>query len=284
MLYIPWDCDSQSHTCPQYAADFSRPEFQQWWVDKAKSSLGRGGYKGLWIDDVNFDARISNGDGVPASPIDIHTGQAMTIDDWRRYFAEFLEKIRRDLPGIEIATNSIWYAGGGVRDRDQYIQRQIMASDIITIEHGVNDRGLTGGNGSWSLNALLAYIDRVNAAGKSIILGGIGKDASGLGSPEYTIACYFLISNGSNTLGDFGSAITPDKWPPLLDVNLGKPLTTRYGWYGLLRRDFTGGMVLVNPPQSPTMTVPLPDTFRGVDGQPVDSITLDAAQGVVLMK
>jgi hypothetical protein len=283
-LYIPWGCDPASHTCPQYAADFSNPDFRQWWVDKAKSSLGRGKYKGLWIDDVNFDARISDGDGTPASPIDSRTGQPMTIDDWRRYFAEFLEKVRADLPDIEIVTNSIWFAGGSARDENIYVQRQIAASDLITVEHGVNDSGLTGGDGIWSLNALLAYIDRVNSAGKGVILGGLGGDDPNDPVPvEYTVACYFLISNGANAVGDFGMVVTPEKWFPVLDVNLGTPLGPRFAWSGLLRRDFTGGMVLVNPPKGPTVTVAVPGSYRNISGQPVDTITLGPARGLILI-
>src|SRR6266567_2837047 len=97
-LYIPWECNPGVHACPQYAADFSNPRFRQWWVDKATAALARGRYKGLWIDDVNLDWRVSDGDGKPANPIDSSTGRPMTIENWRRYFAEFLEKVRRDLP------------------------------------------------------------------------------------------------------------------------------------------------------------------------------------------
>jgi len=283
-LYIPWDCDPVSHSCPQFAADFSNPEFRQWWVDKARSSLARGRYRGLWIDDVNFDTRISDGDGAPAIPIDPNTGQSMTIGNWRKYLAEFLEKVRLEIPQIEIVTNSIWYAGGHARDSDEYVQRQIAVSDIITIEHGVNDRGLTGGDGIWSLNALLAYIDRINRAGKGVVLGGLGNDdPDDRSSVEYTVACYFLVSNGRNAVGDFSMSVTPEKWPTMLDVNLGPPTGARFSWQGLLRRDFTAGMVLVNPPRGPSVTVALPGSFRNVDGQTVDSVTLGAAQGMVLL-
>jgi hypothetical protein len=283
-LYIPWGCDPVKHACPQYAADFSNPGFRQWWVDKARASLARGRYKGLWIDDVNFDWRISDGNGEAAFPIDPHTGHATSIEDWRRYFAEFLEKVRRDLPGVEIAANSIWYGGGPARDLDEYVQRQIAASDIITIENGVNDRGLTGGDGIWSLNALLAYIDRINRAGKRVVIGGLGgDDPNDLAAAEYTIACYFLTSNGNNAVGDFGMAVTPEKWWPGLDVNLGAPLAARFTWNGLLRRDFTAGMVLINPPQGRIITVAPPKPCRRINGHAVKSITLGPAQGVVLL-
>jgi hypothetical protein len=283
-LYIPWECNPKVHACPQYAADFSNPGFRQWWVDKARASLARGRYKGLWIDDVNFDWRVSDGDGTPANPIDPRTGHPMIINDWRRYFAEFLEKVRRDLPEIEIVTNSIWYAGGPARDLDTYVQRQIAASDIITIEHGVNDRRLTGGNGKWSLKALLAYIDRVNRAGKGALIGGLGEgDPNDLAAVEYAVACYFLTSNGNNAVGDFGKAVAPENWWPGFDLNLGAALAYRFTWKGLLRRDFTGGMVLVNPPQGQRITVAPPGAYKRVDGSIAKSIVVGPAQGLILI-
>ncbi len=283
-LYIPWGCNPGIHACPQYAADFSNPHFRQWWVDKARAALARGRYKGLWIDDVNFDWRVSDGDGAPANPIDPSTSRPMTIENWRRYFAEFLEKVRHDLPGIEIVTNSIWYAGGPARDLDAYVQRQIAASDILTIEHGVNDRGLRGGNGKWSLNALLAYIDRVNRAGRGVVIGGIGGgDPNDLAAIEYAVACYFLTSNGKNAVGDFGKAVTPENWWSGFDVNLGAALASRFTWRGLLRRDFTGGIVLVNPPQGRMIAVTPPGAYRRVNGRMAKSIVVGPAHGVILI-
>lgn len=282
-LYIPWECNPKLHTCPQYAADFSSPGFRQWWVDQARAYLARGRYKGLWIDDVNFDWRVSDGDGAPADPIDPNTGRPMTITNWRRYFAGFLEKVRRELPDIEIVTNSIWYAGGASRDPDPCVQRQIAASDVINIEHGVNDRGLTGGDGPWSLNALLDYIDRVNRGGKRVVIDGIGGgDPNDGGAVEYAIACYFLVSNGANAVGDSGMVLTPEKWWPVLDVNLGDPLGCRFTWKGLLRRDFTRGVVLVNPPGAPAVTVPSPGPYSRIGGRANKLIALGAAQGMIL--
>src|SRR5947209_8875124 len=42
-------------------------------------------------------------------------------------------------------------------------------------------------------------------------------------------------------------------------------------------------MVLVNPPQSPAVTVTLPGTHKRVDGTQVNSLTLQASQGAVLL-
>jgi hypothetical protein len=50
----------------------------------------------------------------------------------------------------------------------------------------------------------------------------------------------------------------------------------------VLRRDFTGGMVLVNPPGSSTQTIALPAAMQDQAGTPVSSVTLPPASGAVL--
>ena len=191
-LYIPWGCDASAHTCPQYAGDFTNGDYQQWWVDRARNLLGRATHRGLWIDDVNMDFRVGNGDGRMIYPMDRKTGQPMTQQNWRRYMAEFMEKVRRDLPDVEITHNAIWFAGGGNRDEDEFIRRQIMAADYIDIEHGVNDRGLSGGDGFFSWRSMLDYIDRVNSMGRHVILDGIAAgDPNDVPALEYA-ACLLL--------------------------------------------------------------------------------------------
>jgi hypothetical protein len=275
-LYIPWGCSNG--TCPQYAADTSNPNYRQYWINQAAPILAHG-YKGLFVDDVNMNFTISDGSSNFVDPIDPNTGAGMTWDNWRNYMAGFTEQIRSAFPATEIVHNSVWYAGpAGVRDQDPYIQRQIAAANYQFIEFGVNDGGLTGGTGIWSLNSLLGYIDRLHAANKGAIISGVAADPAGR---KYALANYFLVSAGMDGLGN--TVATPDNWWTGFDVNLGSPLGARTVWNNLLRRDYTGGMVLVNPPQSATITVNLPGTYNRVDGTSVTSITLGASQGAVLL-
>ena len=127
-LYIPWDCDTLQRTCPQYAADFSNAHYRSYWLQKAKDYLARGAYGGLWIDDVNLDFDVGDGEGKPITPVDPNTGATMTENNWRRYFAGFVEDIRRAFPGVEIVHNSVWYSGGPELDSNPYVQRQIAAA------------------------------------------------------------------------------------------------------------------------------------------------------------
>lgn len=281
-LYISWGCNGS--TCPQYAGDFSNQGFRQWWVNNARQIVAKG-YKGLWIDDVNMDFRISNGAGNPVVPLDRNTGQPMTEDNWRRYMAEFMEYIRSSLPGVELLHNSVWYTGGPSRDANSYVQREIAAADDINIEAGINDPGLTGGTGVWSVNAVLAYADRVNAMGKHVIIDGIAQgNAWDTAGKEYGLAGYFLVSNGNDLLGDWGNVADPGNWWAGFNVQLGSPTGGRSYSNGLYRRDFTGGIVLLNDSWGPWTTVNLPGTYRRIDGSTVTSVSLGPNQAAVLMK
>jgi hypothetical protein len=277
-LYIPWGCSAG--TCPQYAGNFSNASFRQWWIGQAQQILSHG-YKGLFIDDVDMDFRVGNGAGNFVDPIDPNTGTAMTESNWRSYMAAFMGQVRSAFPSVEIVHNSIWYAGpSSVRDLDPSIQQQIGAANYLNIEFGVNDSGLTGGNGEWSLNAVLGYIDRLHAAGKGAIIDGVPMNSAG---QSYALANYFMISNGSDALGN--STATPANWWIGFETNLGAPLAARTTWNGLLRRNFSNGIALVNPPQSPTITVALPGSFRAAGGGPaVTSVTLAPSQGTVLLQ
>jgi hypothetical protein len=273
-LFIPWGCGGG--TCPQYAADIGNPAFRASWIANAKAAVARG-YKGIWVDDVNLDLRVGNGNGQDVRPQDPRTGQPMTDVAWRTYFATFMEELRAAVPSTEIVHNSIWYAVWGQRDNDPAVKRQIAAADYINLERGVNDGGLTGGNGEWSLNALLGFVDRVHAAGKGVIYDAFDDSPQGR---EYNLASYLETSNGKDAVGL--QSMTPDNWWSMYEADLGAACGPRVTWNGLLRRDYAGGTVLVNEPQAPTRTVALPHAMTDSSGNSVTSVTMKATSGAVL--
>ena len=274
-LFIPWGCGGG--TCPQLAADITSPAFRAAWIADLKASLARG-YKGAWIDDVNLEMRVGDGNGNAVAPYSPALGRTMTADDWREAVASFTEQIRREIPDQELLHNSIWYAGQGAgRDRNADVQRQIASADYINVERGFNDGGLTGGTGEWSARELLAFIDRVHAKGKGVIIDAFDNSLAGA---EYSLANYLLINTGRDGVGEISAA--PDAWWKGWDTDLGTASSARYDWQGLMRRDFAGGLVLVNEPQAPARTVTLPQPMTTIDGRTVTSVTLSAGRGAVL--
>jgi Hypothetical glycosyl hydrolase family 15 len=273
-LYIPFGC--AAGTCPQYAGDISNPAYRHNWIAEVRTELAHG-YRGLFVDDVNMEQRTGNGEGQQVTPIDSTTGQAMSATAWRGYMAEFMAEVRAAFPSIEIVHNAIWFANSSAGTADPSIRREVESANYINLERGVNDSGLTGGNGPWSVNALFSFIDQVHALGRGIVLDGSASDPHGI---EYNLASYFLMSSGNDAVS--GSGQTPTSWWSGWSVNLGEATGARRTWSNLLRRDFTGGMVLVNPPGAPTQTVSLGSAMQDVNGNPVSSVTLPAASGVVL--
>jgi len=273
-LYIPFACSNG--TCPQYAADISNRAFRRHWIAGARAELLHG-YRGLFVDDVNMEFRVGDGQGHQVAPLEPATHQPMTDEAWRGYMAQFMEQIRAAFPHTEIVHNAIWFAGSPAGKAERDIQREIRAADYINLERGVNDPGLTGGSGPFSLTSFLAYIDAVHALGKGVVLDGNVTDGRGI---EYALASYFLISAGNDLVSTGG--MTPTHWWTGFDANLGDAIGARKQWQGLLRRDFTSGIALVNEPGSLPHTVNLPTAMRDLNGRIVKSLTIPPAGGVVL--
>ena len=270
-LYIPFGCSGG--VCPQYAADFGNPAFRDWWIAQAAQTMAKG-YRGLFIDDVNMEWRVGNGSGQFVAPQDPRTGTTMTEANWRRYLAEFTEQIRQALPGKEIVHNAIWFAGcGQTADScwsDPYIRRELLAADVIELERGVNDGGITGGGGRFGYDTFMARVDWLHSQGKSVIYDA---QASTAAAREYGLASYFLTSTGGDYLGNDPGG-TPTDWWTGYDVNLGDPQAGRYNWNGLLRRDYQNGYVLINKPGAATVTVSLGGTYTDLAGVSKSSVTL----------
>jgi hypothetical protein len=190
-----------------------------------------------------------------------------------------LEQVRVALPSVEIAHNAIWFAGGGNHDgTDPFIQRQIRAADIINLERGFNDGGMTGGTGVWSVYAFMRYIDNVHSYGAHVVLQSYAND---LTSAEYNLAGYFLVNDGNDYVSTSVGGL-PDSWWSGYATDLGDATTARYLWNGVWRRDFAKGVVLLNEPGASTKTLSLGGTYATTSGQAVSSVTLSASRGAVL--
>jgi hypothetical protein len=272
-LFVPWGCSGG--TCPLYAFDFGNAQYRSWWIAEATQTMSRG-YRGLWIDDVNLIFRSGNGSGTQVDPVDPRAGGTMTEANWRRTMADFLVQIRAALPSKEIVHNAIWYSP----ESDANVVRAHRAADYINIERGVNDSGINNGGGMFGYETLLAYIDRRHAEGHAVIFDAYATTDA---AREYGLASYFLANNGADGYSN-GTGSAPDDWWTGFNVTLGNASDGRYRWNGLLRRDFAGGMVLVNEPGAPSVTVQLGGIYRDVRGASVTSVSLGAASGAVLRK
>jgi hypothetical protein len=271
-LYIPWECNGSS--CTQYAGDVGNPEFRHWWIAEAQSEIAQG-FEGLFIDDVNMEMRVGNAHGEEVAPYDPRTGAPMTLTNWRRYVAEFTEEIRAALPGVKITHNVIWY----VDREDPSVRREMASANVVNLERGVNDSGLTAGGGKYGYESLLSLVEYVHAMGRSVMF------SSGMANPkerEYEIASFLLVNNGADSLCAAYQA-DPDNWWSGYEMNLGGATSGRHRWNGLQRRDFADGMVLAAEPGVRSTTVQLGGTYQEVGGGTVSQVTLSAHEGVILI-
>lgn len=271
-LFIDFDCADGS--CPQYAGDVGNPAFRRYWIARTRRALNRGDYAGLHVDDVNLSMRVSDGDGEPVVPRDRRTGQPMTDANWRRYVAEFTERIRAAFPRHEISHNPIWFV-----EEDDRVRRAHAATDWINLERGVNDDGITAGDGRFGLETFLAHVDGLHALGKHVVFDSYAGTRR---SAEYNLAAYLLVNRGRDGIRTEYRHTPRGWWSEGYDLDLGPSRGSRYEWLGLIRRDFERGYVLVNQPDRPAIAVPTPGV-RNLDGHPRETTTLDGASGVVLL-
>ena len=267
-LYIPWGCGDG--TCPQYAADPGNPDFRSHWIDEAGRDIVAKGYRGIFVDDVNLAVKVGDAAGDDTLPIDPRTGAPMTVDDWRRYIAEFVEAIRAAFPTIEIVHNGVWWFAPPT---DAYVQRELLACDGYWMERGVAD-----GISPDTFEAMLDFVDLVHTLGRGVVWHNLSTSTD---DREYAMATYFLTSWGFDGF-HHGATGDPANWWAGWDVDLGDPTTARQSMDGVWRRDFSRGTVLANPPGGARTTIAV-DGDR-LDGTHVASVTLPPGSGVVLTR
>ncbi len=207
----------------------------------------------------------------------------LTEARWAQAVAAFVAQIRAALPGAEIVHNSVWFAARTdtvPAGADPSVGAQIRAADWVNLERGCSDPGLTGGDGPWSLRALLGFVDQVHAQRRSVIWQ---PSATTSLQRELNLACLLLSRAGRDALDDPDAR--PSRWWAGFDADPGEPLGGRYDWEGLLRRDFTQAVVLVNDRGAHARTVTLPGRFTRVDGRPLRGrLTLPGGRAAILLR
>jgi hypothetical protein len=273
-LFIPFAC--RSGRCDQYAGDPTNPAFRRWWIRNAKKVMKKG-YRGLYLDNVNLIRRVALSNNKEVVPRSLRSKRRISNALWRRTIARFTRQIRRAMPRARIAHNVIWFAPGA---KGKWGRMQTRSANVITLERGVNDAGLTGGTFTFGLRTFLRYSDWVHRRKASVMFL---ETVATPGRRDYGLAGYFMVNNGRDTYGTVAQS-DPSNWWPGFEVNLGAPKGKRYLWKGLLRRDFQRGMVLMNEPGGPARSAALPRTLETADrSRQMSSVALSPGDGAVLV-
>jgi hypothetical protein len=272
-LYVNYNCSGG--TCSQWAFDFSNPAFIQNLISQQILPAVNAGWYGIWLDDVDMGMHTSDGNGNPVTPVDSNTGLPMTQAAWEQYMANAVTQIRQAVPTTQILHNVEWFAATSQPfASDPAVKQEIQAANILNLERGIT--GTLSGTVLMSTTSFLSYVDFVHSLGKTVDVQELGFNG------DFGLAGYYLISSGLDALSN--DAITPNNWWTGYDTNIGTPYGARYGWNGVIRRDFTGGVVLLNPVGSKTATLAAPSgSFVNTSGAPTTSVTLAAGQAAVLI-
>jgi hypothetical protein len=202
-LYIPWGC--ANGTCPQYAGDFFHRGFVQAQLNTIKSIVDKG-YTSIFLDDVNLDPRISDGNGNTVLP------NGLTAESWAHGFADFVYKIQAQFPHITIIHNSIWYSSA---PRDA-IDKQIKSADYINCERGFGDANLNPS----TFEGFMEFIDHVHILGKNVIQDEYTSD-----NLTFKIACFLLVYEKGDLM--CMNDMFPDIWNSQMDIDFGETLGPR---------------------------------------------------------
>ena len=277
-VYIPWGCDPDG--CPQYAADIGNPEVRAYLLAEIERLVDLG-YSGVLVDDVNLTWRFSDVGGNDLRPVDPRTGEPMTLAAWRRYAADFTTEIRSQFRDLRIMHNAIWFADSPTLD-DADIDRQIGGADVIMLERGATDPGLVAGPGPFGFATFLRAIDRMHRLGTDVLL--LDEAPTTTDDLWFNLATTLLVNEGGDLVAtEAAEFIDPLRPWPGFATDLGDVLGPRREVApGAWRRDFTGGLVLVNEPGRGPVTIDLTEPMRTIDGTVTTSVTLRGGAAAVL--
>lgn len=269
------------------------------WSSLWLMDVGNASYQQAWLDNVATEAKARGFDGVMLDDVNqSQTGHlcGRTIAkypqaaDFTAAMSSFMAKVGRGLssrgllvmPNIFIAN---WWDSSGIAAWDTFLSNSSGAVQEYFTKWGMDsgqwftDDG--GYHNDWTSRQ--EFLRRTQAAGK-IFVGLTYAPSTDLRSMRYARASFLADWNGGPSALSF-EPTTPEQQDPYNSIwtkDLGSPLGAKYRVGLAWRRDFSGGVIVVNPSTS-QQTVGLGGTFSTLSGQLVTSVTLGTADAAILM-
>jgi hypothetical protein len=254
--------------------DVANPAYQQAGLANVVSEVKAAGFDGVFLDDANASLRwvLPGGSG--------ECDKYPTDASWQSAAFSFLDQMAQQLrqAGLLVAANiggstvtpGLWQKWNGPLD-------------------GAMEESFTNGgagrdsvaNGQWL--AKLHHARWSEAHGKIAFDHAVTARRSGA---RYGLATMLLVANGENRFYASTDYEHEVWWPEYRTARaLGRPIggyrVTRKGVY---RREFTHGVVLVNPRTRSAGRVQLGGLYSGSGLRNVKSVVLRGTSGVVLVK
>jgi hypothetical protein len=257
-----------------YVMDVGNPAYQDDGVARISAEAKGDGFDGIFLDDANASLRWVIAGGSAACVTYPKTAQ------WQAAVYSFLANVGAQLhqAGLLVLANI-----GGSTITPRLWQRWNGPLDGAMEESFTN--GGTGEdsieNGRWA--AKLTHARWSEANGKISLDHAVTGTRAGA---RYGLATMLLAARDEN-LFSASTTYTHEVWWPdyATTESLGRPLGAyRLLHNGVYRREFTNGVVLVNPHERTASRVALGGTYSGSGLNKVTDVSLKPTSGVVLVR
>jgi hypothetical protein len=254
-----------------WAMDVSNPAYQTKWKDNVAAVLARDGWDGVFMDDVQMYNCHLAGISIPKYPDDA----AIEAD-----FRSFLATVGPALT----ASGYLVLPNIGVKSGNDYFRTHIPTFTQYT--SGMMREFST----SWSSGALFGGVwwewvrsinDDARAAGKIFVAVDYGSQTD-VAHMRYSRASFLMSAGDNDALMYAPLSPATDPWNDEWTIDIGSPLGARFQTAGGWRRNFTGGITVVNPSETSSITMSLGGTYLMPNGSSVSSVALPAMSGLIL--
>jgi hypothetical protein len=263
--------------------DTGNTAYQQQWLDNVSADAKAKGFDGVMLDDVDQDAAFHLcGRTIAKYPVGENFTAAMT---------GFMARVGLGLKsrGLLVLPNIMinnWWEESGRRLWDTWVGYSSGAVQEYYSKWSSDSRGWFTDDGEfhndWSYRQ--EFLRRTQAAGK-IFIGLTYAPAADSRSQRYARGSFLVEWTGGPSALAF-EPTDPEQQDPYAatwTADLGAPLGARFKVGLSWRRDFAGGVVVVNPSTS-QQTVNLGGGYLLPDGRSVTSVTLQSADAAILRR
>ena len=267
-----------SNYFPQaWVMDVGNPGYQAQWLSNVWSDVRSGGWDGVFMDDTNTDMSWHLGSKTVA--------KYPTASAWREATRSMLATVGPALISSGfLAIPNIAAPWSPNYDAQATWSDWIQFTSGATQEHyskwGSDSSGWLAGN-DWTYQQRFQTL--TENAGK-IFLGLTYGPRADVRTMTWARANFLLFdepANGGALVYEFSDPEAQDPYAPEWTSDVGTPLGQRFQVGSAWRRNFTGGIVLVNPTTS-LVTVALEQQYLRDDGSSTTSVTLGPTSGAIL--
>lgn len=283
--WIEYTCDritpAYEYGDPNVPLDITNPEVIDYMLNTYILPAIEAGYQGIAFDNVVFD---NNGLRCGVWRDGEWVEQPTFTDNVHAWAASMYARLHE--LNVTVAMNSPYDF-----ERPEESDRLYRYLDIVVDERGFTNWGLTKENyisgGAWLAN--MQALQALDANGKGFVsINQMPEDFDMVSQEEkqWALANYLLVKGKYSWIAitgfqEYGRIfLTPE-----YSVAIGHAPSVMYKSQNVYMRDFSNGLVIVNPSYSQSFKITLiPHIYQDLYGNNVDTIKLEPRSGIVLLR